>query len=199
MDVFDKILEFGLTKFGDIQFQIRPPKVRAADCRAVMNLAEPGMIILRGYDFYADSLLIPGLFSHSGIVESKSMVIHAVAEGVGREDILDFIKDADRIALLQPERDYYQAAQAVQYARNQIGQPYDFHFNVTNEDLSTTKGMQKAMKLSSVFCNKLSALSVTAGGVNIVPMIKKIGLITHEVYLADQFLEDKRIKTIYRC
>lgn len=189
MDIFDTLLEKGLTAFGDIQFQTSPPKVRAADCRIIMAKAQPGMVLLRGYDHFADSLCIPGQYSHSGIVESNIMSIHAIAEGVGRLDLLDFIKETDGVALLQPDPLYYDAEKAVQYARNQIGKPYDFHFQVESD----------IKKVDAFFCHKLTALSLAAGGIKIIPILKKIGPVVHEVYLADQFLEDPRIKTIYRC
>ena len=77
--------------------------------------------------------------------------------------------------------------EAVQYAIQQIGKPYDFHFNVEN-----------GTPVTAYFCHKLTALSLAAGGIKIAPIIKKAGLSVHEVYLADQFIQDNRIKMVYR-
>jgi len=76
---------------------------------------------VRGYTMYLDGKFIPGYFSHAGLylgevteadrtlaperhrgrVEpGRQMVIHAVAEGVGMVDVLDFAR-CDRLAVLR--------------------------------------------------------------------------------------------------
>ena len=186
MSFIDQILEEGLTAFGKIQLQVSPPKVTAADCRAIMARAKPGMVVCRKFNSYLDGRFIPGEFTHSGIVETPDMMIHAVAEGVGRIDILDFVKDADGFILLSPSAGHYKPEDAVNYARQQIGKPYDFKFNVENGPVT------------AFFCHELSAMSIAAGGIKISPIIKYVGAVAHEVYLADQFILDPRITTVYR-
>lgn len=160
----DQLLAYGLTWFGKVQFQTKPPRVRAVHCRQASELAQPGMVICRRYDAYLDGHFIPGDYSHSGIVENHKVligepctVIHAVAEGVERIDLLDFIKDADGIALLQFEA--LDVDKTINFARSCIGKPYDFKFSIGD-------------KGRSMYCHELSARSLDHGGHTIAPMLK---------------------------
>lgn len=96
--------------------------VRGIDCREAITEAQPGDLLLRGYVDYLDGYFIPGFFSHAGtyvgnlttddLVEAEGidaqalfepgpqMVIHAKAEGVLCEDLLDFCR-TDRMAILR--------------------------------------------------------------------------------------------------
>lgn len=96
--------------------------VRGVDCRGAMAAVEPGDVLLRGYVDYLDGYFIPGFFSHAGTyvgeikpddlrgaegVDAEAlfepgpqMVVHAKAEGVLCEDLLDFCR-TDRMAILR--------------------------------------------------------------------------------------------------
>jgi len=96
-------------------------RVKGRDAREVMELARPGDVLVRGYDDYLDGKLIPGLFSHAGLYLGRTTdadvaaapprhrsriavgpqtVIHAIAEGVRTEDLLDFCR-CDRLVVLR--------------------------------------------------------------------------------------------------
>jgi hypothetical protein len=106
-------------------FVVYAPKgyaVGGADCREAMAAVEPGDVLLRGYDDYLDGHFIPGFFSHAGTyvgeikpdelreaegIDAESlfkpgpqMVVHAKAEGVLCEDLLDFCR-TDRMLVLR--------------------------------------------------------------------------------------------------
>jgi hypothetical protein len=89
--------------------------------RTVIERVRPGDVLVRGYDAYLDGKLIPGLFSHAGIYLGRTTdadrcaapaahrerltlgeqtVIHAIAEGVLTEDVLDFCR-CDRLVVLR--------------------------------------------------------------------------------------------------
>jgi hypothetical protein len=113
-------------------FFIYDPKgyqVRGDEVREVINRIQPGDIVLRGYDRYLSGAFIPGYFSHSGLYvgevkdgdkdridpplneqqlayfkTGEQMVIHAMAQGVFMEDIIDFCR-CDRMLILRfPEQ-----------------------------------------------------------------------------------------------
>jgi len=116
--------------FGDIKvfkwplFMVYDPgsyKVKGYQARQVLDIIQPGDILLRGYDNYLDGFFIPGKFSHAGLYvgevtdkdfrkvskynnelfhTGKQMVVHAMAEGVFIEDILDFCR-TDRMIILR--------------------------------------------------------------------------------------------------
>lgn len=96
-------------------------RVKGRDMRAVIDRVRPGDVLVRGYDAYLDGKLIPGLFSHAGLYLGRTTdadccavplahrerlalgeqtVIHAIAEGVLTEDVLDFCR-CDRLVVLR--------------------------------------------------------------------------------------------------
>ncbi|WP_242342008.1 hypothetical protein [Anaeromyxobacter terrae] len=96
-------------------------RVKGRDARAVIDCVRPGDVLVRGYDAYLDGKLIPGLFSHAGLYLGRTthadralapadardrlaigeqIVIHAIAEGVLTEDVLDFCR-CDRLVVLR--------------------------------------------------------------------------------------------------
>jgi hypothetical protein len=102
--------------------------VKGEDMREVIKTVEPGDILLRGYGNYLDGYFIPGYFSHVGLYlgqvdaaaldsiwssdyapldqvkslvkSGDQMVIHAMAEGVFMEDLLNFCR-CDYMAILR--------------------------------------------------------------------------------------------------
>ena len=119
-----------LTILGDIKvfrwpmFVVYDPGsylVKGRHCREVIDLVRPGDVLVRGFERYLDGKLIPGTFSHAGLylgetteadraaapprhqgdlVLGQQTVIHAIAEGVRTEDVLDFCR-CDRLAILR--------------------------------------------------------------------------------------------------
>jgi hypothetical protein len=191
MSLPDEILKNILTRLGDVQFQTRPPKVTAAHCRHALELAKPGMIIGRTFDFYLDGKLIPGHYSHSGVIESSDLitatgrilpgsVVHAIAEGVGRCDILDFVKDCDGFIIL--DFDHYDNRAATITARSLVGHPYDFKFSINDCG-------------SSLYCHETSCVCTATGGVVIVPSVKA----GREFFTFDDILGHRWAKIIYEA
>ena len=120
-----------LKVFGDIKvfkwpmFLIYDPgsyQVKGQDMLDVLNIVQPGDILLRGYNNYLDGYFIPGYFSHVGFYvgqvkdedkdkvilpegtelfqSGEQMVVHAMAEGVFVQDVLDFCR-ADRMLIIR--------------------------------------------------------------------------------------------------
>ncbi|MBT3192055.1 MAG: hypothetical protein HN341_05825 [Verrucomicrobia bacterium] len=123
--------EVALTLFGDIKvfphpmFMVYDPgsyRIKGRHAREIIEVVEPGDILLRSYDRYLDGRCIPGQFSHAGLylgeltsddsrfapdeVEKSDfptgsqMVIHAMADGVFAEDVLNFCR-CDELAVLR--------------------------------------------------------------------------------------------------
>jgi len=140
-----------ITKIGDIYFATEPPKVRAEHIRRLLDLVQPGDIMCRRYVYYLDTYLIPGKYSHSGVVEDNKNMIHSIAEGVQNIDIIDYVKDCDGFILLRPKAD---ATKVIDFAKHQIGKPYNFLFSLKEK--------------SSFYCHELTYYSLAAGGLQIV-------------------------------
>ena len=106
---------------GDTSFD-----VRGAEIRHIVHTMRSGDILLRRQAKGLTTRVIPGYFSHAGIVETDSTVIHAVGQGVVRDDILDYLR-TDAICILRPDSKY--AEKCVQLAQDAVGKPYDYIFD----------------------------------------------------------------------
>jgi uncharacterized protein YycO len=152
-----KLLARFLTWFGDIRIELTPPATRARHFRKLLTLVQPGDVICRKYDSYLDSIFIPGEYTHSGIVTHKDTMIHAIAEGVERIDVLDFVLDTEGFILLRPRYDReINVMNTVIFAENQVGKPYDFLFEYGESE--------------TFYCHELTAKSLSAGG---IPILRK--------------------------
>ena len=105
-------------------------KIRGYQIRHIKSLLKPGDIILRKYDHYLDGFLIPGKYSHSSLYIGNNTIIHAVAEGVKKIDLIDFCQ-CDGICVLRCKNEDV-SKQAIINAKLNLGKPYDFKFN-TND------------------------------------------------------------------
>lgn len=106
-------------------------KIRGEHCRKILKLIRSGDILLRRFDGYLSSYTIPGFWNHAGIFYGgkKEQVIHALSEGIIKEDILNFMR-TDHIIILRPPQNMVKAA--LKKARSIVGLEYDFDFNFNN-------------------------------------------------------------------
>ncbi|MFA5186908.1 MAG: YiiX/YebB-like N1pC/P60 family cysteine hydrolase [Patescibacteria group bacterium] len=156
-----------LTWVGDIYFATEPPKVRGEHIRALMDRVRAGDVLCRKYTYYLDSYLIPGSYSHSGISVGNGFGIHAVAEGVSRIDLIDFVKDSDGFVLLRPRyAGDDKRITAVESASRNIGKPYDFLFDRRDK--------------SAYYCHELTAAALADGDI----VVKSGGAITADDIIA---------------
>lgn len=111
-------------------------KIKGKHSRKILDLIQPGDILLRRYDTYISSFLIPGFWDHAALYIGKNKVIHAVGSGVTEEDILTFIR-TDHIMILRVLSNKTRKAVrvAIQRAKDieSEGAEYDFDFTDTNK------------------------------------------------------------------
>ena len=152
--MLEKIYKKLLTILGDIKifrwpmFLLYHPEgygVNGTEARHISSVVEPGDILLRGYRNYLDSYFIPGTFSHAGYylgdyLGKPNRVVHAVAEGVIEEDILQFCR-CDYMAVLRIKHlTPYDIMRSKIRAKKYIGKSYDFFFDFDNAaDVSCTE------------------------------------------------------------
>lgn len=131
-------------------------KVRGEQIEKIMSVLRPGDIVLRRYDHYLDSALIPGDYSHSSVYIGGKKIIHAVAEGVKEIHVIDFCQ-ADGICVMRPKCGQRTAVNRV---KKWVGKHYDFKFNSTDSsefychELSATayKDFIKIEAITPIFC-----------------------------------------------
>lgn len=156
-------------------------KVRGNVIREINNLLQPGDIVLRHYDNYLDSFLIPGYYSHSSIYIGDNKIIHAVAEGVKEIDVIDFCQ-CDGICVLRPIKEQ---SKAIEFAKNNLGKAYDFKFNTEDS--------------SEFYCHELVANCYKDLNIKAFPIIfgdKDIKFLKPR-YLAESFLENENFEKIF--
>jgi len=90
-----RIYRGGFVLFGPSSYQLK-----GNEMREILNIIEPGDILLRRYSHYIGSLLIPGYFSHAAVYVGDNSIIHMLGEGITKEDILVFLR-CDDIAVLR--------------------------------------------------------------------------------------------------
>lgn len=182
--------------FGDVKifkyplFILYNPKgymMKGEDVRQVLATVKQGDILVRGYLNYLDSYFIPGFFSHAGIYEGNNKVIHALAEGVIREDVLHFCR-CDYMAVIRPlDVSIKERVTAVKRVANCVGKEYDFFFDFENEN--------------ELCCTELAhyAWKFKEGLVDVKPKVKKMlfGLIKKKILLADDYLFADKLATVY--
>lgn len=199
-----KIWSKFLTILGDIKWYKYPFwllydkdefLVYGKDILKIIEVIQPGDIILRGYRHYVDGFFIKlfgidtsdsvigGDWSHGAIYAGDNKVIHAVAEGVSEVDLIDFCK-CDRIAIFRPKKYQKQALSiAKSFLKDKI--PYDFGFQHGS---------------SSLYCFELAALSYPKLDIPKLSFKKLFGLISKkDVYLAKSFIESKDMVPVYCC
>lgn len=182
--LYDKYKSF-LTWFGDLYFATEPPLIKAEEIRMADALLQPGDVICRGYNYYLDSHFIPGDYSHSGLVVDQSNMIHAVAEGVSKIDIIDFIKDVDRFIVLRPNLSQSELADVLDRAFEHLEhkRPYDFTFKDPN----------------NFYCHEFTQDCLNCGGIEILPTEKRFGIgifsFKRTLFLAQNLID--ALQTIY--
>ena len=119
-----RIYKGGFILFGDSHYKIKGPETRA-----ILNVIEPGDILLRRYSNYLGSKFIPGYYSHVAIYVGENTVVHMLGSGIVSEDILTFLRCDDICVLRSKNR--YEAEQAVinVYKHLEAGVPYDYNFD----------------------------------------------------------------------
>lgn len=107
-------------------------KLRGEHYRKIIKKLQPGDVLLRRFEGYIDKWFLPGFWNHAGIFcgGKKEQVIHALSEGVIKEDILNFMR-TDHIIILRPPQ--HMVKRAIQKAKSIVGVEYDFDFDFDNE------------------------------------------------------------------
>lgn len=127
----------GIILFGDSHYKIKGPHMRH-----ILDIIQPGDVLLRRYDHYLGSVVIKGFWSHAAFYAGEDNVIHMLGKGITKEDILTFMR-TDHVAVLRP-KDPTLIPQAIELANQQLGKglinngprniQYDYDFDTDKPD-----------------------------------------------------------------
>lgn len=156
-------------------------KMTGQNIADVLEALEPGDVILRGYDMYADGMFIPGDYSHGAVYVGDHTIVHAVAEGVSTIDVISFCM-CDRICILRP-RAYQKSAiaKAKKFVEDNV--PYDFTYK---------------RNASALYCFELCAECYSKLSIKTKNVKRFFGLLRkNNVWLAESFKESPDFKLVY--
>lgn len=137
-----KIKSFIIKWFGDILYYKYPLfivfghtayKMKGPDVRDVLNIVQPGDILLRRYDSYISGLMIPGYYTHASIYVGDNNIVHMLGDGIQKEDILTFTR-CDSIAIIHCNQEHISKG-AIDKTLEILkkGIEYDFSFNFSSD------------------------------------------------------------------
>jgi len=115
-------------------------KVKGYQVRKIIDIINPGDILLRRYDGYLSTLFTPGFWAHAALCVGDNNIIHAIGEGVIEEDILDFCR-CDSICLLRPKVEFNIKNEAINNAvkLKTNHTQYDYKFQSNNGTVYCTE------------------------------------------------------------
>ena len=117
----------GFMLFGDPACKIKGPHMRA-----ILDVLQPGDVLLRRFSNTLGSMLTPGYFSHAAFYFGDNKVIHMLGDGIVEEDILTFM-ECDDIAVIRPPAEKIFRAKEKSLLYLKEGIEYDYHFDTVSK------------------------------------------------------------------
>ena len=144
MKLWLNVLRAVLTFMGDVQWHgwtspmwftinAKGYALRGEHYREIRKVIRPGDILIRRFERYVDKWYIPGWWNHGGVYVGgrKEQVVHAIAEGVVIEDVLNFMR-TDHLIILRPPEDMLK--EGLKRARRIVGREYDFFLDFEDHE-----------------------------------------------------------------
>jgi len=193
LDLINSIYKKCVAVFGDIKcfpyplYLVYDPTdyfVTTEDYEFFSSNLIKGDIILRTYDHYLDSSIIPGFYSHAALYIGDGELVHSCGHtGVSKISPFEFAK-CDGLAIVRPKVGYAAINRACKYVLNQLGKQYDYWFNYDNEETYCCTEL-----IYWAYENILSTKPI---------MLKKFfGLAKQEVIAPDAYLIDDKCELIW--
>jgi uncharacterized protein YycO len=148
-----RVLANAVNYVGDIKLENRKSFLSKQDYKIAKKKLKMADIVLVGDMKSASSLFIGGPLTHTLIYIGKKKFIHAEGPGVNIIKLSKVIKKYDSMMILRPyERKLSRLNRVIQYARKQLGKPYDFEFGAGTDKF---------------YCSDLIYNSYEAAGINL--------------------------------
>jgi len=90
-----ELYPLGIIIFGHSGYGLKGP-----DWRKILELIQPGDVVLNAHNNYLSSFFIKGDFGHVGLYVGDNQIIHVRGDGIIKEDILTFLR-ADNAAIVR--------------------------------------------------------------------------------------------------
>ncbi len=125
-----RIYKFGIVILGETSYHIKGPHVEQ-----IMDIIQPGDVLLRRYDHYIGGLAIPGFWTHAAQYVGDNRIIHMIGKGINEDNLITFLR-CDHVCILRCNRpDLIPLAikQTLDFYDDDI--EYDYNFDSDDENL----------------------------------------------------------------
>jgi len=141
-----------------ILFKTYHYELKGHHIRQVLDIIQPGDILLRKYKYYITNWFIPGYFSHAAIYVGDNNIIHMLGDGIKKEDILTFTRCDDISILRMPAIIESDIKEILDEANKLYDKDvdYDYSFSSTNEKFYCSELIDKIYNGRVVYNNKIS-------------------------------------------
>lgn len=168
----------------------RYPEVTEEKKQKILDSLQPGDIILETNANYPLWLFMEKVagnsdYSHAAIYEGNDHMIEADSDaGVVRTDLKNYLKGRMAIKVIRPDYKSEEDIKAtLDYARNQIGKPYDSSFDYSEDD--------------KLYCSELVAKSLKAAPSNMTIVTQNIKILGGEAILPGDMQKLKNSTVVY--
>jgi hypothetical protein len=179
-----KIVTWATPKLSVIYMPFSRKEIVGSDFHDCQKLLQTGQVILSRADGNFTNLLIPGFWTHVGMVTENNTVIEAVTHGVREVDLYTFFLGKDHVCLL--DCNYLTPSEkltASRWACKQAGKPYDFGMALGG--------------MASFFCSELVYFAQTFANPNI-PFVPRTVLGVETIAPNDFWAASKYYKVVFQ-
>lgn len=135
---------------------------------------KPGDILIRRTEGTSGNWFIPSWWKHAGVYVGKGEVVEATFKGIHKTPFKNFMTDGDHVMIIRAKNlNASQSQSIVNYANHQIGRPYDFDFNFSDEARQS--------------CTELANNAVKAGAGKELVQKNWIGSVTGDAFKNENF------------
>ena len=124
-----------------ILYKPRLHKLKGHEIRVILKNLKKGDILLRRFHGFLNTVLTPGFWGHAALYIGGDKVVHALSQGVVKEDLLDFCR-CDDIAIVRVKKmKNDNIKRALNIAENMVNSntEYDFDFESGDNEVYCTE------------------------------------------------------------
>lgn len=135
---------------------------------------KPGDILLRRTEGTSGNFFIPSWWKHAGVYVGDGNVVEATFKGIDKTSFKHFMSEGDAVMIVRAKHLNPNQRQSIaNYANHQIGKPYDFDFNFSDEARQS--------------CTELANHAVKAGAGKELVEKNWIGSVTGDAFKNENF------------
>jgi uncharacterized protein YycO len=135
---------------GHVYMAPKAREIRARDVDAILEIVRKGDVLITYSVGEFTNILIEGEYKHCAVYIGLGYVVEAVGHGVHKVLFDDFCASKDKIAVCRPLFcGEYEMSLAAEFCSKQIGKPYDYSFEPTEDAFYCAELAAEAYKIAT--------------------------------------------------